>query len=536
MTLHELVSAPHNLAADHLLKAVVDGALVANLDAEPMYDPRCAWLYRDETYREFVLAQQDVHQPGKPAFVIDIAPGARFRYGADTLTVELVSEKRVVFNRETGHTLEVDRDWLMRGLDGGKIEPMAGADGGQLRFQDYSEAQLSTILYRKRLLEGSPYGAMPSDRTLCRYRAKQAIARASGGNEDLALASMTHLRGNRTPRLDEAVLSMMQDVYVTEWRDASAKSYKTCYAALMVNCARNGLKAPSYPTLINFIKRITTDADIRTRQSSRYAYQQQAFVDSLEYEAPVHGSRPLQYVHIDHTLVDIECISARTGRPLGRPWLTFAICATTRRIVALYLTFEPPSYKTVMMVLRDLVRRHGRMPEFVVVDNGADLKSIAFAAFLQMMGTHLRARPKGAPRHGAVLERLFGRANTEYIHNLAGNTKATKHVRMVTGKSLPSNNAEWTLEALYHGLCYWADIHYANAEHPALAESPVHAFERLLRECGSRPQRRVLFNRDFLVATCPPVDRGGAGSVPGGCLHGLLWPAGRAAAGVLTQT
>lgn len=509
MTLHELVNAPHNLSADHLLKAISDRALVANLNEEPLYDVRCAWLYRDETYCEFIRAQRDVHQPGKPSFVVDIAPGARFQYGAETLVVALTSDKQVVLNGESGNTMEVNRDWFIRAIEAEKFVPLEGAGGGKTRFQDYSEGQLAAALHRQSILEGTYFGAVPSDRTLSRFRARQAMARTSGANELLALSPMTHLRGNRTSRLDAAVVEKMDHVYVNDWRQSSAKNFRTCHNTLKALCSPNGLKVPSYPTFVSFIKRKISDADVRIRQSARYAYQQQAFVDTVEYEAPVHGTRPLQYVHIDHTEVDLECISARNGRRLGRPWLSIAVCATTRKIVALYLTYQPPSYRSVMMVIRDLVRRQGRLPEFIVVDNGSDLRSAAFAMFLEAMGCHLRFRPKGAPRHGAVLERLFGSANTEYIHNLTGNTKATKHVRMVTGKSLPSNNAEWTLEALYHGLCFWADEHYANAAHPALAESPSAAFTRLLRECGKRPQRLVLFNRDFLIATCPPADRRG---------------------------
>lgn len=509
MTIHELVSAPHSLSADHLLKAISDGALVANLDEEPLYEPRCAWLYRDSTFLEFIRAQRGVHKPGKPSFVIDIGPGARFHYGTETLTVELLSESKVVLSREAGPTMEVDRDWLMRGLENGQIESIAGSDGGALRFQDYSERQLATALHRQRVLDGVVPGKMPSARTVSRFRAEQAAARASGGNEVLALVDKVHLRGNRTPRLDAGVLGIMQRVYEEKWSDSSAKNYKACYRELVAMCAAQDVKAPSYPTLIQFIKRSATDADVRTRQSARYEYQQREFVAHLDYEAPVHGSRRLQYVHIDHTQLDLECVSARNGRPLGRPWLTIAICATTRRVVGLYLTFLPPSYRSVMMVIRDLVRRQGRLPEFIIVDNGSDLKGTAFKGFLESMGCHLRLRPKGSPRHGAVMERIFGRANTEYIHNLAGNTKATKHVRMVTGKSLPSNNAEWTLEQVFHGLSYWAFHFYADNEHPALGETPNKADARLQRECGSRPQRRVLFNRDFLIATCPPVDRRG---------------------------
>lgn len=509
MLLHELISAPHNFSADLLLKAIADGELATNQDEEPLYEPRHAWVYRDPTYCEFIRAQRNFYQPGKPSFVIDIEPGAIFEYAGETIRVALLSEKRVVLTHASGCSTEVERDWLMRGLDGGQIVPVGGADGGALRFQDYSEAQLAEALHRQRILDGDTFGASPSARTLARYRASQAGARANGANTVLALAPQTHLRGNRTQRLDAAVVNIMKEVYAKDWRDDSAKNYKATYKILKDKLGALGLKAPSYPTFIAFIKRVTIDADVRIRKSSRYDYQQQAFVDKLDYETPVHGSRPMQYVHIDHTLLDIECISSRNGRPLGRPWLTIAVCATTRMIVAIHLTFESPSYRSVMMVVRDMVKRHGRLPEFIIVDNGSDLKSVAFATFLKSMKVNLRSRPKGAPRHGAVLERLFGRVNTEYVHNLHGNTKATKQVRMVTGKSLPKNNAEWTLELLYYGLCFWADHYYAESEHPALRETPRHAFTRLQRECGSRPQRRILFNRDFQIASCPLVDRGG---------------------------
>jgi putative transposase len=240
------------------------------------------------------------------------------------------------------------------------------------------------------------------------------------------------------------------------------------------------------------------------------AYQEADFVQVLYVNTPVHGSRPFQYVHIDHTQLDLELISSRTGKPLGRPWLSFAVDANTRRILAIYLTFNPPSVESVMMVVRDMVRRHGRLPQFIVVDNGADFRATAFGKFLEAMGVHLRPRPPGQPRHGAVLERVFGTAHTQYVHNLAGNTKAMKNVRMVTGKHMPVHLAEWSLEPMYFGIEYWAFVYYDQHHHPALDCSPQEAFMRGVRQSGERPQRCIRFGEDFLIATCPPVDRTGS--------------------------
>lgn len=72
--------------------------------------------------------------------------------------------------------------------------------------------------------------------------------------------------------------------------------------------------------------------------------------------------------HLDHTQLDIELVSARTGRPLGRPWATFFMDAFTRRLLVVYVTFDPPSYRSAMMALRECVWRYGRLPQTLVVD------------------------------------------------------------------------------------------------------------------------------------------------------------------------
>ncbi len=72
----------------------------------------------------------------------------------------------------------------------------------------------------------------------------------------------------------------------------------------------------------------------------------------LEQTTPRHGDRPWEMVHLDHTELDIELVSARTGRSLGRPWATFMTDAFSRRLLVVYLAFDPPSYRSCMMALR----------------------------------------------------------------------------------------------------------------------------------------------------------------------------------------
>jgi len=189
--------------------------------------------------------------------------------------------------------------------------------------------------------------------------------------------------------------------------------------------------------------------------------------------------------------------------------------AFSRRLVAIFLTFDPPSYRSCMMVLRDCVRRHGRFPQSLVVDGGKEFESIYFDTLLARFECTKKTRPPAKARFGSVCERLFGTSNTTFIHNLAGNTQVTKNVRQVTKSVNPKRHAQWTLADLYHCLCEWAYEIYDTIPHPALGQSPREAFTAGLAQSGYRPDRIVPYDEEFRVWTMPTTARGTARVVPG---------------------
>lgn len=396
---------------------------------------------------------------------------------------------------ETLEKLAVSEDVLMVGQG-------SGAEGS-VRLSDFTENELRIALKRSSELEN----ITKPNRTQRRLLKALAIAKLTGTDELVALVPRLRDRGNRQPRLSSEQEAAMDEVIRTEFERSHAPNPKHCHAQLKTLCATRGIRTPSYPTLIARIKARPRQQQDRSRHGNRVAYQNAEFVNVLYADTPVHGSRALQYVHMDHTELDIELVSLKTGKSLGRPWLSLAIDAFTRRIVGIYLSFDPPSYRSNMMLLRDIVRRYRRLPQFIVVDNGADFRSEDFKRFAELMRIHVRYRPAGRPRHGSVMERIFGRLHTEYIHNLAGNTKALKDVRQTTGKFLPSRLAEWTLEYLYLGIDYWAFTYYDNAEHSTLGMSPREAFNRSVASSGVRAHRIVTLTKDFLILTCPTVGR-----------------------------
>jgi hypothetical protein len=193
------------------------------------------------------------------------------------------------------------------------------------------------------------------------------------------------------------------------------------------------------------------------------------------------------------------------------------IDAYSRRILAVYITFDPPSYRSCMMILRICVQRFGRFPESIVVDNGKEFKSTYFDTLIARFDGNKKHRPKDVPKFSSIIERWFGSQNTQFLYNLRGNTQIMKHVRLVKKENNPKNLAVWELDELYDyfafGYCYGV---YDQKEHPALEGfSPQKAFEFGLAKTGYRSHQSIKYDDQFKILTSPSTLKGTAKVIPG---------------------
>ena len=153
------------------------------------------------------------------------------------------------------------------------------------------------------------------------------------------------------------------------------------------------MRTPSYMTFCTAVRKRDRFDQTSKRKGHRAAYSQEPFYFELELKTPRHGDRPFEICHIDHTELDIELVCSRTRQNLGRPWYTMLTDAFSRRLLAIFLTFDPPSYRSCMMVLRECVRRHGRFPQSLVVDGGKEFGSIYFDTLLARFECTKKTRP-----------------------------------------------------------------------------------------------------------------------------------------------
>src|SRR5262249_42851590 len=182
----------------------------------------------------------------------------------------------------------------------------------------------------------------------------------------IGLLPQTAGRGNRTNRLSEQAQTLLKQFIEQGYETLKQQSRVAVYARLLKVGEAQGVQAPSYKTFCTEVKKRATAQQTLKRQGRRAAYQQETFYWELELTTPRHGDRPFEICHLDHTQADLELICSETGTALGRPWVTFFSDAFSRRLLSIWLTFDPPSYRSCMMALRESVRRHGRLPRILV--------------------------------------------------------------------------------------------------------------------------------------------------------------------------
>ena len=352
-------------------------------------------------------------------------------------------------------------------------------------------------------------------RTFYRWVAVYRQAEMSSGSGYLGLLPNLGMRGNRTSKLPEASRREMAEVLEQDYETKKQKTLYASWVKLKLSCEGKGIVAPSYKTFTVAAGQRDPYRQRLKRQGRRSAYALEPFYFELDLTTPRHGDRPFEIGHIDHTQLDVEVICSRTRRVLGRPWMTLLTDAYSRRILAVYLTFDRPSYRSCMMVLREGVRRYQRLPQIVVVDGGADFESTYFETMLAHYQSTKKKRPKAKGRFGSVLERFFGVNNTRFIYNLRGNTQIMRNVRQVTKSVNPKALATWPLAALHERLCEYLYEVYDTTDHPALGRSPREAFLTRLAETGERRHRMIPYDENFLMFTMPTTTKGTAKVVIG---------------------
>lgn len=345
-------------------------------------------------------------------------------------------------------------------------------------------------------------------RSVQNWMAAYTRAEAEMGCGYVGLLDRVAQRGNRSPRVPDASKALLKEYLSTHYTAPQGKRAASVYRLYRAEAERQGIPPVGERTFYRERAAFEDSQVTALRRGKRAAYALDPALAYLNQTTPRHGQRPFERAHLDHTELDIVLVSSVTGKPLARPWATFLTDAYSRRVLACYLTYDPPSYRSVMMAFRLCVKQYGRLPQELVVDRGPEFSSVYFETLLTRCFVTKLERPAQQPRFGSVLERLFGATNTELIQQLRGNTQASKIPRHMTREVDPKRLAVWTLDAFARRLTEYTQEVYDQMEHRALFQSPREAFAQGMLRAGSRAHTLIPYSEAFLIQTRPSTRTG----------------------------
>jgi hypothetical protein len=523
LTLEELFRRTGGVAhRDVIYTMIAKGELYVNLKEAPLTEPNKVRVFLDaETALAFSNFTQIATQDGsRRSHAVNFSAGSVVQWDGKGWVIVNIGERMIGLIDEDKTFADIPipafEKLIMEGRVTGvttepasTLHPEAKRLIGQAKKDDYKEANLKAELVRAFMSgESLPSRLVISERTLRDWAAKYRKAQEAYGCGYVGLLPRKRI-GNTKSKLPAPSRELLGEFIENVYETHKQKGKFEVYAAYCLACQCRRVIPASYKTFCKAVNQRLRYNQILKRQGSKAAYQYKEFYWALTQTTPRHGERPLHIAHIDHTELDVELVCSNTGQNLGRAWATFLTDAFSRRL-AVYVTYDPPSYRSSMMIFRECVRRFGRLPQIIVVDGGRDFGSTYFDTLLARYECVKKIRPPAEGRFGSVSEKLFGTNNTQFIHNLQGNTQIMRNVRQVTKSTNPKGHAVWTLEGIYLFLREWAYEVYDTIEHPALGQSPRDAFARGMITVGERAHRLIPYDNEFRRWTLPTTRKGTA--------------------------
>lgn len=238
-------------------------------------------------------------------------------------------------------------------------------------------------------------------------------------------------------------------------------------------------------------------------------------------------TRPLEWVQIDHTVVDLMVVDEDNRTVvLGRPYISVAVDLHTRVVLGFYVSLLPPSAVSVAMLMEScalpkaaflqalgipehLLPYHG-LPEVIHTDNAKEFVSDVFVLNAKDFGIKVEHRDIPAKHQGGHIESLIGKLMLRTMHSLPGTTGSNAQ----QGKHLKSHkNAAIGLTGLRRIVAYALHA-YHQTKHSELGKTPAEAWES---HFAKKPHNRILDvsdHEDFKYRFYPEVPNKRV--VPGG--------------------
>jgi putative transposase len=328
---------------------------------------------------------------------------------------------------------------------------------------------------------------------------------------------------------EEAIRFEFASKYAHPSRPSMAKVYRALVAALMViNAQRNSdglppMRVPKRKAFENLIHSLDPFHVNMQRHGAEKAMQHSRITGR-----GVDVERPGERVEMDEWEVDLFVLltwlriadtltpEERMAVDRSRVWITVAIDAATRCILAMYFTNKAPSEESSMAALEmilvdktEIATAAGAQtrwfqfcrPEALYTDRGAAFTASAFRAALADMHIAHKFPQKGEPRLRPFIESFF-RTCTGFLDWYEGRTFSNY---IQKGEYDSAANAKVSADQLNRDFVRAIVDDYHNRPQQGMAgETPYNAWLRLTKQYGYEPVPSPRIRREIFGI---PVDR-----------------------------
>ena len=243
------------------------------------------------------------------------------------------------------------------------------------------------------------------------------------------------------------------------------------------------------------------------------------------------ADRILQVVEVDHTQAKIEVVDDETGKCLGRPWITVALCRRSRMVVGLHVHFEGPSLNAVMQCLKNVMLPKAFLkklvpeldyefsccgtPESFFFDRGRDFDSDHVREVGLNFDIVIKYAPGDNPELKGSIERLIGTLHAQTSLVMKG---AMPRVKDREPDHSRKSEAVMPFSDFVERVWHWLTMVYAKDFHEGLGDSPLSVWNesasvRLPRPPPSKDKVDAYLMR---AVRCEPTVQGVRSS-------GLIW-------------
>ncbi|MAH06603.1 MAG: hypothetical protein CL561_13695 [Alphaproteobacteria bacterium] len=284
----------------------------------------------------------------------------------------------------------------------------------RLRLLEEGKNDSTARAWKKKIKDGALQGLTPFESLLPRYKDS----------------------GNRNPRSSKEEQQVFQRAVSLYYANPSRPSVKSAYGRYR-KLVRDELGDDSVITEKSFRQRLKNCdqmklAYARGGKRMMYAHSNTSAVKHRTLKSRV----AFQRAHIDHHVVKCFIVWGNDGRVdfIGKPCLSLLIDEASDMPLGYHFSFASPSRMADACVLRDCVRRYGKLPEEIVADHGSDFKSVYFRSLLASEKINLTFRPKSMSKAGSEVERFFNEFQTQWLCQREGNMVNKHAARAVDGK------------------------------------------------------------------------------------------------------